>query len=121
MSRWPLRRRRAGPSWRDSWHPSLKTVKNFRRSQEDISGASEKAGERTIGFKTSRPKTGCRALRVRATSGANAPERARQETSTHTVYDRHSIKETGKRSRITPSRPHDLQRAFESTESRSHS
>src|ERR1700730_9060171 len=50
----------------------------------------------------------------RASSGANAPERARQETSTHTVYERHSIKETGKRSGIAPSRPHDLQRALES-------
>src|ERR1700726_770497 len=96
--------------------PSLKTVKNFRRSQENVSGASEKAGERTIRFKTSRKKTGCRALRVRATSGASAPERARHETSTHTVYDRHSIKETSKRSRIAPSRPDDLQRAFESAQ-----
>ena len=58
-----------------------KSVKRFRRSQEDVSGASEKAGERTIRFKTSRQKTGCRALRVRATSGASAPERARHETS----------------------------------------
>jgi hypothetical protein len=42
--------------------PSLKTVKNFRRSQEDVSGTSEKAGERTARFKTSRQKTGCRAF-----------------------------------------------------------
>ena len=75
---------------------SGKSVKKFRRSQEDVSSGSEKAGERTIRFKTSRQKTGCRALRVRATSGASAPARARHETSTHTVYDRNSTEETGK-------------------------
>src|SRR6266851_8528815 len=98
-----------------------KSVKKFRRSQEDVSSGSEKAGERTIRFKTSRQKTGCRALRVRATSGASAPERARQETSTHTVYDRHSIEETGKRSRIASPGHRRPQRTPESTESRSHS
>src|SRR6266481_7117627 len=32
-----------------------------------------------------------------------------KKPQTHTVYDRHSIKEIGKRSRITPSRPHHIQ------------
>jgi hypothetical protein len=56
---------------------SRKAVKKFRRSQEDVSNASEKAGERTAPFKTSRKKTGGRAFVSREfwskCAGASAP------------------------------------------------
>src|SRR6266853_480444 len=116
MSQWPLRRRRVerfppaallAENLSKSFAGLRRTFPALRRKPEKERSASKQVGK----------KPGVELLRVRATSGASAPERARQETSTHTVYDRHSIEETSKRSRIASSRPHHLQRAFESAQS----
>src|SRR6266481_3309935 len=108
MSQWPLRRRRA-----ERFPPAALLAENLSKSFAGLRRTFP-ALRRKPEKERSAPKQVAKKPGVELFVFARLLEQVRQsergkKPQTHTVYDRHSIKEIGKRSRITPSRPHHIQ------------